>query len=48
MISFDCLHEFLHFDVADGIVIQIDMLDAWEFPDKLCQEVKMLETLALK
>ena len=48
MISFYCLHKFLHFNVADGIVVQIDMLNAREFSDKLCQEVELLKTLAFK
>ena len=39
LVRLKSLHELLHFVVADGVVTQVDVLDAREFTYKLGQEV---------
>jgi hypothetical protein len=39
LVRLQCRHKFLHLFVGDCIVAQVNVLDAREFTNKLCQEI---------
>ena len=48
LVLLQCVHELLHFLIADRIVTKIDMLNEPELPHKLGQEIKTLDFVLAK